>query len=475
MNRVIDSRSGLIQVFGGVRHWTGWALAALLALAPVMTGQTGTQELRLTVGKSVVIDYPSDIGRISTSNPDIVDAVPITAREILLNAKAFGQSTIVVWSKGGERSFFSVTVETSVEPLQRLLKETFPNEDVQVKLSRDSASLVGRVSSPLVAERAAALITPFVKSVVNNTTVVAGPVEKQVLLRVRFAELNRTRAEQLGVNILSTGAANTIGQTTTGQFSSARASELTSAIGAPAQGFGSQFNITDTLNIFAFRPDLNFGVFIRALQTRNVLQILAEPNLVTSNGKEANFLAGGEFPVPVLQGGGNAGAVTIQFKEYGIRLRFRPDMTENNTLKMKITSELSTIDLANAVTFAGFTIPALSTRRTETDVELGPGQSFAIGGLLDDRVQNVLFKIPGLGDIPILGQLFKSRNMSKSKTELIVMVTPEIVNPLNPGDPKPAPLMPNPGLPAALDNAIFGQEQHEQSLKGVDSKDPRRN
>ena len=431
MNCSIGKRFGVSALI----LWAGAAVPGLLA-------QSGTQELRMTVGKSVVIDYPSDIGRISTSNPDIVDAVPITAREILINAKANGQSTLVVWSKSGERSFFAVTVDQNLEGLQKLLKDAFPNETIEIVSSRDSAALNGRVSTKDVADRAVALMVPLVKSVVNNLQIAPQPIEKQIVLHVKFAELNRNRAEALGVNILSTGAANTPGSITTGQFSSGGLNTLKGTIGAPITGTSTNFNLSDALNIFAFRPDLNLAVAIKALQSNNVLQILAEPNLVTTNGHEATFLAGGEFPVPVLQGGGNAGAVTIQFREFGVRLLFLPIITPNGTIKMHVKQELSTIDLNNAVVFSGFTIPALSTRRAETDVELGEGQSFAIAGLIDERAQEQLTRIPGLANIPILGQLFKSKDRRKSKTELVVLVTPEAIMPYNPADPKPQPRMP---------------------------------
>ena len=436
MNRAI----GTLIAVSALANFAGVAAPGLLA-------QPGAQELKLTVGKSVVIDYPSDIGRISTSNPDIVDAVPITSREILINAKANGQSTLVVWSKSGERSFFAVTVDQNLEALQKLLKETFPNESIDVHASRDSASLNGKVSSQIVADRAVALVTPLVKSVVNNLQLPPPLVEKQIVLHVKFAEFNRSLAEQLGVNILSTGAANTPGRITTGQFASGSPSTVNGSIGAPIQGTSTSLNLSDALNLFAFRPDLNLAVVIKALNTNNVLQILAEPNLVTTNGKEASFLAGGDFPVPVLQGGGNAGAVTIQFREFGIRLKFLPTITVNGTIKMHVQQELSTIDLNNAVVFSGFTIPALATRRTETDVELGEGQSFAIAGLIDDRVQQTLSKIPGLANIPILGALFKSKSVTKSKTELVVLVTPEAIMPYNPADLKPIPSFQYKGLP----------------------------
>jgi pilus assembly protein CpaC len=440
------------------------AAALLAAAAGVMLAQSGTQELKLTVGKSVVIDYPSDVGRISTSNPDVVDAVPITAREILINAKSFGVSTIVVWSKAGERSFFSISVDVALESVQKLLKDTFPSEAIEVRASKESASLNGKVSSQAVADKATALVAPLVKSVVNNLQITPPGVEKQIVLRVRFAELNRTKAEQFGINILSTGASGTIGRATTGQFGGGSPSEIHGSIGAPLAGAASTFSLSDALNIFAFRPDLNLGATIRALQNQNVLQILAEPNLLTTNGKEASFLAGGEFPVPVLQGGGNAGAVTIQFKEFGIRLHFVPNITPHNTIKMHVKSELSTIDLANAVTFSGFTIPALSTRRTETDIELGEGQSFVVAGLLDDRAQEQLYKIPGIANIPILGYLFKSKNTQRTKTELVVMVTPDVMTPLNPNDPKPATKLYRDGLPGVFNDTIRSASQHEEAL-----------
>lgn len=453
MNRTTGKRlAASLGLRGRIRNLAA-AIAPVLCtgtLAGILLAQPGTQELKLTVGKSVVIDYPSDIGRISTSNPDVLDAVPITAREILLNAKAYGQSTLVVWSKSGERSFFSINVDQNLEPIQKLLKETFPNETIDVRMARDSASLNGRVTNQIVADRAVALVTPLVKSVVNNLQLAPGPVEKQIVLRVKFAELNRKKAEQLGINIFSTGAANTPGRISTGQFAPGGTSDLKGIIGGSLPGTSTSFSLADALNIFAFRPDLNLAATIRALQTSNILQILAEPNLVTSNGKEASFLAGGEFPVPVLQGGGNAGAVTIQFREFGVRLNFLPVITPNETIRMYVKQELSTIDLTNAVVFSGFTIPALSTRRAETNIELAPGQSFVIAGLIDDRVTETLFRIPGLSNIPILGALFKSKERTKAKTELVVLVTPEVVNPLNPGDIQPIPVFPIKGLPGAM-------------------------
>ncbi|HYL39233.1 MAG TPA: pilus assembly protein N-terminal domain-containing protein [Bryobacteraceae bacterium] len=413
--------------------------ALLVAAAASIFAQAGPEEIRLTVGKSIVIDYPADIARISTSNPDIVDASPVTAREVLLHAKSFGTVTLVVWSKSGQRNFYNITVEQNLEPLRQLLKDTFPREDIHVQSSRDSLSMTGRVSSKDVADRAAALAAPFAKTIVNNLQAAPAPVEKQILLRVKFAELDRTASSQFAVNLVSTGATNTIGRITAG---GAPAPQPTTIQGGTGLTANSAFSISDALNIFAFRPDLNLATFLRALQQRNLLQILAEPNLVTTNGKEASFLVGGEFPIPVLQGGANSGAVTIQFREFGIRLSFNPSVTDSNTIRLYVKPEVSSLDFSNALSFNGFNIPALSSRKMETNIELGEGQSFVIAGLIDNRVTETISRIPGLANLPILGNLFKSKTLDKNNTELVVLVTPEITMPLQPGDVKPMPVMP---------------------------------
>lgn len=425
--------------------------ASLIAAFPArgtLFAQTGAEDLRLTVGKSIVIDYPSEVRQISTSNPEIVDASPVTSREILVHGRGLGAGTLIVWNKSGERTFYSVTVEANLDPLRRLLKETFPNEDIRVQSSRDSISLNGTVSVPQIGERAAALATPFGKTIVNNLQFVTPPVEKQILLRVKFAALDRSKASQFGINLISTGAANTPGWVTAGlasgsaQVPSANRSTSTSGGGASSTTNSASLSISNVLNIFAFRPDLNLGALIQALQTRNILQILAEPNLLTTNGKEASFLAGGEFPVPVLQGGANAGAVTVQFKEFGIRLRFVPLLTANGTIKMHLLQEVSDIDLSRSVTVSGFTVPGVSTRRAETDVELGERQSFIVAGLLENRDIENFSKIPGLGDLPVLGQLFKTRNVTRNNTELVMIVSPELAKPYAAGEKPPLPNFP---------------------------------
>jgi pilus assembly protein CpaC len=395
-----------------------FALAVAGCLIPVSVAQHA-EEVRATVGRSLVLDYPTGIARISTSNPDVVDAMAVTSREILLHAKGLGTATVIVWSKTGQRTFYNISVDQNLEPIRSLMKATFPKEDIRVEAARDSVSLVGNVSTQQIADKAALLATPLARTVVSNLRATPAGIEKQIILHVKFAEVGRSAGFSFASNVISTGALNTPFRTTTGQFPAPSPDTI--------GGGGTRFTLSDALNVFAFRPDLNLGALVQLLQNQGVLQILAEPNLVTSNGKEASFLVGGEFPVPVLQGGGASGAVTVQFREYGIRLTFLPTLTENKTIKLYVKPEVSTIDMSAGVVFNGFTIPALATRRMETNIELGEGQSFAIAGLIDDRVSDSIAKIPGLANIPILGTLFKSKKETKSKSELLVVVTPEII------------------------------------------------
>jgi len=431
------TKSSLIHLVGA------FALGASLASAQ------SAEDLRMTVGKSVVIDYPSDVRQISTSNPDVIDASPVTTREILLHGKAVGSATMIVWSKAGQRTFYNVNVDLNLDPLRRMLRESFPNENINPVTSRDSIVLDGQVSNKDVVDRAAVIAAAFAKTVVNNLSLTAGPVEKQILLRVKFAELDRTRELQYGVNLLGIAGQTQISGGT-GQFSAAGLSGTsainggTSPTAATNNGTigSSALSITKALSLFAFNPSLNLGAFIQALQSESILEVLTEPNLVTTDGKEATFLVGGEFPVPILQGGANSGAVTIQFREFGIKLIFLPKITANNTIKMHLRQEVSTLDSADGVTISGFTIPALSTRRAETDVELSEGQSFVIAGLVDNRETDSFSKIPILGSLPIFGALFKSRDEKKQRTDLVVLVTPEVTAPLAANDPKPSLYMP---------------------------------
>ena len=428
--------------------------ALILLLAPAVTaGQPlradGIPEsIKMTIGDGRILDFPNEVTRVYTSSPEVADVVVIDSHEVVVNAKTAGKAMMAVWFQTGDRAIRNQTIPVEVDfdlaPIQKLINEAFPEEKLIVTGSKEALVLLGRARKAVIVERALAILKPFAQSAISSVEVIPPSGEKQIALHVVFAELDRTASDSFGFNLLSAGAGNTLGQTSTGQFSSGA---LNGGIGNQASGGQGGFNIANMLNIFAFRPDLNLGATIQALQTKGLLQILAQPDLITTDGKEAHFTVGGEFPVPVPQTGASAGAITVQFREYGIRLSFTPSTTPLDTLKLHVQPEVSTLDAANGIVLSGFNIPALSTRKVETEVELSPGQSFVIAGLLDDRVTQNLAKIPGIGDVPVLGALFRSHSHTRSKTELIVVVTPEIRTPLSGPGQATMPAMPQPFLP----------------------------
>ena len=437
--------------------YRGALFCAVLALAGVVRlPAQSAEELRLIAGKSVIMDYPSDVNTINTSNPDIVDVTLRTTREILLSPKATGNATLIVWNRANQRTMYNIDVEMNLESLRQLFKDSFPNENIQVHSSRDTITLTGTVSSKDVADKAGSIAAVYSKTVLNNLMLPAPGAEKQILLRVKFAELDREKEVQFGVNLLAAPGNIPIGATT-GQFSngtftgsltvpptSAGSTTTCTAGGCQTSTTGNSatYSISQALNLFALDPKLNLGAFIKALQNENVLQILAEPNLVTTNNKEANFLVGGEFPVPVTQGGASSGAITVQYKQWGIRLMFTPSVTPVGTISMHLRQEVSALDYTNAAVLNGFTIPGLTSRTAESTVELGDGQSFVVAGLVNNQETYQLSKVPFIASIPILGNLFKSKDDKVSRTDLVMIVTPEVTMPLGPNDPKPEIYMP---------------------------------
>ncbi|MFN7997660.1 MAG: pilus assembly protein N-terminal domain-containing protein [Bryobacteraceae bacterium] len=414
--------------------------AAPVVRAAELQGQPATAPLTVTVGKSLVLDNALNIQRLSIANGELAEAVAVNPKEVLINAKMPGETTLVIWQQGGPRLMYDLVVRASstrLENVRQQIARELPGQDISLSIEgTDNVYLRGTAKDMVAAARAVNIATTLGK-VVNLLNVEVPPVESQILLRVRFADVDRTSSSQLGVNLFSLGATNTIGGVTTQQFTPPLISD---------NGGIPQATLTDALNIFLFRPDLNLGGTIKALQARNLLQILAEPNLLATNGKPASFLAGGEFPVPVIQGGANVGAVTIQFREFGVRINFIPTITPRGTIHLQVAPEVSSLDYSNAVVLQGFTVPAIATRRVQTEVELESGQSFALAGLLDNRMNEAFTRIPGIGNIPILGKLFQSRLKNKNNSELLVMVTPELVRPIPEGAPVPVVKMPEPPL-----------------------------
>ncbi len=413
---------------------------------PSAAMEPGPESAHIVVGHSLLIRTEARVKRIVNGNPTVLEWVLTSPRELVINAKQTGGSSLMLWDEFGQSRMLDVFADLDVAPLRSTLEQSFPNSGVEAQSQADKVILVGTVPSAAIAEQMLKMAANFSKEVVNGLQIAQPPRQRQVMLKVRFAEADRTKLTAFGINLFSTGAANTIGTTSTQQFGPQSLNQQQQNSGGIIDRL-TTFNLSDLLNIFLFRPDINLGATIKAMQQKQVLQILAEPNLMAISGQPARFLAGGEFPYPVIQGNGGTsglGTVTIQFKPYGVRLEFVGTIEEDDTIRLKVTPEVSSLDYTNSVTISGFTMPAIQTRRAETEIELKNGQSFGIAGLLDERTTVQLSKVPGIGDVPILGQLFKSRNLNRTNSELIVLVTPTIVDPVSGAvtSPEPAVNMP---------------------------------
>jgi pilus assembly protein CpaC len=396
---------------------------------------SGPAKLTVTVGKSLIIDSPLNIQRVSVANGDLVEAVAVNPKEVLLNGKGPGETSLIVWQQNGNRLVYDLTVRMSplkLEAVREQIAREFPDSDINVTFDNDTAFIRGSVKDVMAAERVVAIASTLGKTV-NLLRVEVPPVETQILLKVRFADVDRSASSELGVDLAST-ALNQSTATTTGQFPGLTVNQA------------GTYSLSNALNIFLFRNDLNLGAAIQALESKGLLETLAEPNVLAINGRPASFLSGGEFPYPMVQGGAAVGTVTIMFREYGIRLNFLPVITPRGTIRLQVAPEVSGLDYSNALNFDGYTIPALTTRKVQTEVELESGQSFVIAGLLDKTLTETLSKIPGLANIPLLGKLFQSRNRTKDSTELLVIVTPEVVRPIQAGQPAPEVNFPEPFL-----------------------------
>jgi pilus assembly protein CpaC len=406
-----------------------------------------TQTLHVLAGKAVVVSLGARLKRVMVSNPAVIDEFTTTPTQIVVTGKAAGSSSLILWDEAGSNRMLDVLVDNDVSSLRDAIQLAYPSEHVQIEAEQDRVILSGAVSAPEVADNLSKMAGLYSKTVVNSLNVVEPPHDRQILLEVKFAEVDRSKTDQMGWNLISTGAAGNIGAVSTQQFGAPSSTGfITGVIGGHLTGSSSTFALSDLLNIFLFRTDINLAATIKLLQAKSILQILAEPNLMALNGRPARFLAGGEFPFPVVQGGTNFTAVTIQFRPFGVRLEFTGNI-KGDVVRMKVSPEVSTLDFSNALTIAGFVVPAISTRRAETEIELKDGQSFGIAGLLDDRTTVQLNKIPGIGDVPILGELFRSRSQVRSHQELLVLVTPHIVDPVRVATPvPPAPVPPAPFL-----------------------------
>jgi pilus assembly protein CpaC len=433
--------------------------AALLLLSAIGLGQQpaappsqaadssgSPAPLRVMVGKSLLINTTDRIIRVSVTDPEIADALVVTGTQILVHGRTPGEVSLLIWDQSERSRSFDLRVDVDITAAAEEMKQIFPDEQIDVSASRSAIVLSGHVTTEDVEKHAGMVAAAYSKNVINVLTF--GPVGAQeVLLEVKFAEVDRSAVTQLGINLFAPGLGNTIALSQTGQFGSVNVVQTPASVTSTSSSTTvtpptTTTTINDFLNLFVTRTDINIGAVIRALQQKNLLQILAEPNLIAVNGKEASFLAGGEFPYPIVQPGQGFNAVTIQFREFGVKLKFTPVIMPNNSIHLQVVPEVSQLDYTNALTISGFTIPALSTRRAQTEFELQDGQSFVIAGLMDNRVTSIASKMPGLGDIPILGNFFRSKNLQKNNSELMVLCTVHRISasnqaPAGPKDPQP--------------------------------------
>ena len=399
--------------------------------------QTAPQasEIKISIGHGSVLDVTSDVHRIAVADPAIAEALVISSREVLVNGKVPGETSLYVWSDSG-RVAYDIQVQASESRLEAIRKELATEMGpgtVQLTTQGEAVFLRGTVPNLIASDRAVAIAGSLGK-VVNLMHVTVPPSDRQILLRVKFASLDRVALTDLGANFFTNGIGHTVASASTQQFSSP---QVSSGGGKPG------FSVSDALNVFLFRSDLNLGAAIKALEERRLLEVLAEPNVLAADGKTASFLSGGEFPYPVVQSAGSGlNTVTILFREFGVRLKFTPTITPQGTIKLQVAPEVSALDYANGLTYDGFHVPALSIRKIQTEIELQNRQTFAIAGLLDNRTIQSLSKVPGLGDIPFFGKLFHSKTVERDNSELLVMVTPELVEPTPEGQVLPSLNMP---------------------------------
>ena len=392
----------------------------VMALQSIGANQT----LHILVGQSTMLRGVSPMRRIYIGNPAILQTFTSGPEEVVVTAKGPGISSLVIWDTQGRSCLYTVSADIDPSALRMSLREAYPNSHIEVQATEDRINLTGTVPTPEAFDGIAKLAGIYSKDVANSLRIV--PIRgKQVQLKLRILEVDRTKLEQFGVNIYK-GAGNNLFGTSTQQFN---VTQTTNQV--PSPGI-STVSVSDPLNLFFYNFSSNIGVTVKDLEQKDIVQILSEPTLTTMSGMPARFLSGGEFPFPVVQGGaGNGIAVSIQFRQYGVKVDFTPTVNADGSIRLKVAPEVSTLDYANAVTISGFTVPALSTRRAETEVELKDGQSFMLSGLLDHRTTENLSKVPGIANVPILGQFFRSKNNNHSITDLVVLATVTVVDPLS--------------------------------------------
>lgn len=413
--------------------------------------------VNVLVGQSRVINFDRPVGRFSVSNPEIAEAVLVTPDQVLVNGKAFGQVNFIAWEQtGGQFLVFDVYVRANLSLIDSQIRALFPKEDVRLSQANGSVVISGSAANAAISAQVQSVVEAAGFKTVN---MLSSPVTgaTQIQLEVRVAEVNRNKLRDYGTSFLTGPPGGTGGYINSGGGPSTLGDTTTSSAGALIDTV-----IQPALNLFLFNRQINTSAMLKLLRTEGAFRELAEPNLIAMNGQQASFLAGGEFPVPVLQMSGTGGSgITVVWKEYGIRLNFKPTIIDEDHIRLELEPEVSTIDFSNGVRFNGFVVPALRTRRAKTGVELRDGQSFALAGLLDNSESKSLSRIPIVSDIPVIGALFKSKSFEKKETELMFFVTAHMVKPVTPDD------LPNMrGLDGLKGNSPLGVEPKGEGVQG---------
>ncbi|WP_120077078.1 type II and III secretion system protein family protein [Aurantiacibacter odishensis] len=396
------------------------------AQAEIQDVHGGTIDLPLNKSRVISVDRP--IARAMIGNSEIADILPLTSQSVYVLGKSMGTTSLTLYGEGGRvLSVLDVAVGPDVDAYQQQLARLIPDSNIQASISGSSMVLTGVVSDAGAIDRALRLASTYAGD--NVVNMISLGSSQQVMLEVRFAEISRQVRDEIGIRGIGTSQ----GGSFNGVFGDGAVfSPGNGAIGGDA-GAGL---ITDSFGVFSQLfsiGNIDIEGILTALERRGFARTLAEPTLVALSGEEASFLAGGEYPIPVTQGSSNdSSTITIQFKQFGVSLGFVPTVLADDTINLRVRPEVSSIDPASSVTLNGITVPGLQTRRASTVIELRDGESFAIAGLLQEDYETVVRQLPILGSIPILGSLFRSTEFQKGETELLIVVTPRLVQPIRP-------------------------------------------
>ena len=417
---------GLTLFTGEVTAQAADSTAPAAAYVGVRDAAQEAELISIAYGSSAVVTVAGGLRRVSIADPEIADAVVVSDSEVVVNGKSAGATSLLIWNSTGALKLYTVRVSADSQTLQAEYARLFPGEDISVSSVGNSVVLTGEVTNAVTRRQAVALASTLGEDV-QVLDHLGLPDQGQVLLRVRFAEVSRSAMDAFGGNIMHVDPFERRQHNESG---------LNTGSGAPftggfLEGDGPEQTFSDAVNFYMFNREFNIAAFVRALRGQGMFRSLAEPNLLALPGEEATFLAGGEFPFPVVQGTGTNTAISVVFKEFGVRLAFTPEITNSGAIRLDVEPEVSSLDFANGLQLSGFRIPSLTTRKAHTVIELEPGQTFAIAGLLDNSLVENVNKVPLLGDIPLLGNLFKSKDLQQNRTELLVLVTPELVRPMN--------------------------------------------